>query len=455
MSVMDTTDVRTSAVARIAMMAVLMVGLLVPLMMIFGLVAERAGRRNEATREVSEQWGGAETIVGPFLSVEFRQTTVAPDGRQKVVVDRAVFLPTVLQVEGEVTPEARSRGLFEVIVYRSRVKLSGRFAAPDFSRWGVQPEDVLRSTATVSVGVSEPRGITTPLALRWDGQEQTFVPGTPELATAMPGISAAVALPDTSRAIPFEITLEINGTRDLRFTPAGNETVVALTSRWPHPGFIGAPLPQERTISGAGFTARWNVPYYGRSFPAQWTTTTVNREQLSQAIQLASFGVSLVRPVDIYQQSERAVKYAALFIVMTFVIAFLWEIIHGVLVHPVQYLFVGFALCVFYLLLLALSEHVGFDLAYVTAAAANIGLIAWYWTWVIRSGARHGVLMGGVLSALYGYLYLLLRLEDYSLLAGAMGLFVVLAAVMFLTRKIDWYTLRLGRQDAASERPAG
>ena len=310
----------------------------------------------------------------------------------------------------------------------------------------MQPEDVLLSTATVSVGLSEPRGIAAPLSLRWDGREQRFVPGTPDLSIGFPGISSVVALPSETRDIPFEITVEVNGTRDLRFTPAGNETLVNLRSPWPHPSFAGAPLPQERTITGSGFTSTWNVPYYGRSFPALWSVNTVNREQLTQSIAAASFGVALVRPVDIYQQSERAVKYAALFIVMTFVIAFLWEIIHGVLVHPVQYLFVGFALCVFYLLLLALSEHVGFDGAYVTAAAANVGLIAWYWNWVIRGGARHGLLMGAVLSALYGYLYLLLRLEDYSLLAGAVGLFVMLAAVMFLTRRIDWYTLRLGRE---------
>ena len=447
---MDTSDIRTSAVARIAMMLVLLIGLLIPLMMIFGLVSERAGRRNEATREISGQWGGAQTIVGPVMSIEFRTTTTGVDGKPKVTVDRAAFLPATLQVEAEAIPESRSRGLFEVVVYHSRLKLSGRFAAPDFSHWRVMPEDVIRSTATLSVGLTEPRGIVAPLRLQWDGQEQKFVPGTPELAIGVPGISATVPLPDAMREIPFEVSLEVNGTRDLRFTPAGNETLVNLTSAWRHPGFIGAPLPQERSISKAGFSSRWNVPYYGRSFPAQWSINTTNREQLSQSMTSASFGVSLVRPVDIYQQSERAVKYAALFIVMTFVIAFLWEIIHGVLVHPVQYLFVGFALCIFYLLLLALSEHIGFDAAYLTAAAANIGLIAWYWTWVIHSGARHGVLMGVVLSTLYGYLYLLLRLEDYSLLAGAVGLFVMLAAVMFLTRKIDWYTLRLGREDSSS-----
>lgn len=441
---------RTSALARIVMMAILMVGLLVPLMMILGLVSERATRRSAVTQEISSQWGGAQTIVGPVLSVEFRTRTTGFDGKTTINSDRAVFTPTTLQIGADVAHEERSRGLFKVIVYRSRVKLTGRFQPPDFSRWRVLPEDIVRSTATISVGLSEPRGIVAPLALRWDGQEQSFVPGTPDVAIGSPGISSTVSLPEQAREIPFEITLEVNGTRDLRFTPMGNETLAQLSSAWPHPGFIGAPLPQERRITSSGFTSTWNVPYYGRSFPALWSVATTNREPHAQAIANASFGVSLVRPVDIYQQSERAVKYAALFIVMTFVIAFLWEIIHGVPVHPVQYLFIGFALCVFYLLLLALSEHVGFDPAYIAAATANIGLIAWYWTWVIRSGARHGVLMGVALSGLYGYLYLLLRLEDYSLLAGAVGLFVMLALVMFLTRKIDWYTLRLGREDSSS-----
>ena len=447
---MEPTDVRTSPLARIVMMLVLLIGLLIPLMMIFGLVSERAGRRNEATREVSDQWGGAQTIVGPVLSVEFRTNTTGGDGKPKVVVDRAAFLPTALQVEAEAVPEVRSRGLFDVIVYRSRLKLSGRFASPNFSRWNVLPEDVVRTTATLSVGLTEPRGIVAPLRLQWDTEEHKFVPGTPDVGIGLPGISAPVSLPDATREIPFEISLEVNGTRDLRFIPAGNETLVSLNSTWPHPSFVGAPLPQERNVTTAGFSARWNVPYYGRSFPALWSVNTINREQHAQAIGYSSFGVSLITPVDIYQQSERAVKYAALFIVMTFVIAFLWEVIHGVLVHPVQYVFIGFALCVFYLLLLALSEHIGFDRAYVVAATANIGLIAWYWTWVIRSGALHGILMGAVLSTLYGYLYLLLRLEDYSLLAGAVGLFVMLAVVMFLTRKIDWYSLRLGRDEAGA-----
>lgn len=420
-----------------------MAGLLFPLMMIYGLVSERAGRRAEAAAEISSQWGGTQTIAGPVLSVGFNVTSTGNDGKQRKFPDRACFLPTLLQVDAEAIPEVRKRGLFEVIVYRAKLKITGRFAPVDFSLWRVQPDDVLRTSAMLTVGMADPRGIAGPIALTWDGKDSGFVPGSPEVGIGLPGISAAVPLPDGAREIWFTLLLDANGTRELRFVPAGNETTVRLSSPWPHPSFVGAPLPKERQVTDAGFHALWTVPYYGRSFAPAWALGSTNREELKQGIAGSGFGVLLIRPVDIYQQTDRALKYAALFIVMTFVIVFLWEIIYGVLVHPVQYLSVGFAMCIFYLLLLALSEHIGFDRAYIAGASANILLIAWYWNWVTRGG-WYGVLMGVILSALYGYLYLLLRLEDYALVAGAIGLFVMLAVVMFLTRRIDWYALKLG-----------
>ena len=426
------------------MMAILMLALLFPLMLIYLVVSERTWRRADAVREVSAQWGDAQTVVGPILSVEFRTTMPLPEGKTQSIVDTACFLPTALQVEGEVTPEVRRRGLFEVVVYRSRLKLTGRFTAPTFTAWNVAPSDVIWSNAVLSLGISDPRGLTGNVRLAWNGSDQKVVPGTPDLATGQPGVSASVRVPVDAREIPFEISLEANGTREFRVVPAGDTTAVTLRSTWPHPSFVGAPLPHQREISDRGFSASWDVPYYGRSFAPAWSVRASNRDELKQAIEQSAFGAALIHPVDIYQQSERAVKYSVLFIVMTFVIAFLWEITHGTLVHPIQYLFIGFALCVFYLLLMAFSEQIGFDRAYILGAAATLGLIAWYWSWVIRSGTRHGLLMALVLSGLYGYLYLLLRAEDYALLAGAIGLFVMLAIVMYLTRHVDWYTLRIG-----------
>lgn len=242
----------------------------------------------------------------------------------------------------------------------------------------------------------------------------------------------------------------MNGSRQLRFLPGGNQTSVQLASTWPHPSFIGAPLPETRDTGANGFTATWHTPYFGRGFGYQWTGNAMNREQLKAQGDASAFGVALLQPVDIYQQAERAVKYAALFIVMTFVIAFLWEIGVGALLHPIQYLFVGFAMCVFYLLLLSLSEHIGFDVAFVTAAAATISLLSWYWSRVML-GVMQGVLMAVALTLLYSFLYLLLRLEDYALLVGSIGLFAMLALVMILTRRVNWYELRLGDRQSAAQ----
>src|SRR5262249_26358260 len=204
-------------------------------------------------------------------------------------------------------------------------------------------------------------------------------------------------------AIPFALDIDVNGSRDLRILPTGSQTSMQITSTWPHPSFIGAPLPSSRETGANGFSARWTVPYFSRGDPPHWTGPAGDRAQLKAQADGSSFGVSLLQPVDIYQQAERAVKYAVLFIVMTFVVFFLWEIGRVRLLHPIQYLFVGFAMCVFYLLLVSLSEHLGFDVAYVSASLATTGLIALYSARVL-GGRVEGIAMGGGLVALYGFL---------------------------------------------------
>ena len=438
---------RTSALARLIVMGILMVCLMVPLLMVQGVVSERASRRDAAVGEVSGIWGGVQTLGGPVLTVPYRYTRTDQAGKTTSIVARAYVLPDVLNVDGTVEPEVRRRSLFEVVVYRSHLTVSGRFGRLALAEIRPAPEQILWDEATLSVGVTDPRGITRRVMSTWNGREQAFVPGVPDVGLFASGVHTAVpGLAASAGEAAFTLEIDLNGSRQLRFLPGGSETSVTLTSRWPHPSFAGALLPEARRSDASGFSATWRAPYFGRGYPPQWTSES-RGEQLKTQAEASAFGVTLVSPVDIYQQAERAVKYAALFIVMTFVIAFLWEVARGALLHPIQYLFVGFAMCVFYLLLLSLSEHVGFDLAYVSAATATVGLLAWYWGRVV-GGRWPGLLMGGALTALYGVLYLLLRLEDYALLAGSIGLFAMLAAVMYFTRRVNWYELRLGVVDA-------
>jgi inner membrane protein len=440
---------RNSAVARLVVMGILAIALLVPLTWVYSIVTERASRRDAAVTEVSGTWGGPQVIAGPVLSVPYTVAWIDSAGRQQRAVCRANFLPRDLQVDGTLTPEIRSRGIFDVVVYRTELKITGRFTRPDFQWIRPAPEHVDWDQATASIGVADPRGLTRRASLQWRGQNVAFAGGVADVGLFRAGIQASVPLPDEEQAkteFPFAFVLDLNGTRDLRFLPAAEETTIALTSAWPHPSFSGTPLPDTRRLDASGFSARWRATDFGRPYGSRWTSRE-NAEQLFTAGNASAFGVSLVQPVDIYQQAERAVKYAVLFIVLTFLVFFLWEVFHATLLHPMQYAFVGFALCVFYLLLVSISEHAGFDLAYTTAASVTTLLIGGY-ARAVLGGTRQGSSVLAALAALYGFLYLLLRLEDYALLAGSVGLFGILAVVMYVTRRMNWYELKLGSPSA-------
>lgn len=450
---------KTSPMLRLFVMGVLLVALQAPLTMMCGAVSERTSRRNDVTNEVAGNWGDMQVIGGPVLTIPYRYLWDNAEGRPQAdgrppaqatpYIAYYNILPEELEITGTLESSERRRTIFKVIVYTAHFKVRGRFPKPSLTEVRAVPNGILWDQATVNVGVTDPKGIARPITLTWNGQPQTFVPGAARngmfergVHAPAPGVSA-----DETDPLRFEFDLDLRGTRQLSFIPSGNETTVRLTSPWPHPSFVGMP-PDTPRVDAQGFEATWRVPYFGRGFPPAWKIGETQQDpQIAAPAQAAAFGVALLQPVDLYVQTDRAIKYAALIIVMTFVIAFLWEIMGSALVHPIQYLFVGFALCVFYLLLLSLAEHIGFDVAYVLAAAATVFLLAWYWSWVL-SGRRQGVVMGAVLTILYGYLYLLLRLEDYALLAGSIGVFVMLTAVMFLTRRVNWFELRLGGGDA-------
>jgi inner membrane protein len=436
---------RTSAIARLGIMGVLLVALLLPLSMVQSIVSERATRRGSVAQEVGMTWGGVQTMSGPVLAVPYRYVGVD----SKPYMAQAFFLPDALDVKGTMVPQLLDRGLFEVVVYKAHLTVTGRFVRPDFN--GIRPEpQPVWEDATLNIGVADPRGIARRVTLKWAGGDVALVPGVENVGLFASGFHAAVgglSASADSGSMPFTLDLDVNGSRELKLLPAGSETTVELTSTWPHPSFVGAPLPAFRESTAAGFTGRWSIPYFGRGYPPRWTSVGLDAAQMKARAEASAVGVGLLQPVDIYQQAERAVKYAALFIVMTFVVFFLWEIVRARLLHPIQYLFVGFAMCVFYLLLVSISEHIGFDLAYAAAASATTLLIGMYSVYVL-GGLMEGGLMGLGLVALYGFLYLLLRLEDYALLAGSVGLFAMLALLMYATRRVNWYELRLGAATA-------
>ncbi|MGH6880393.1 MAG: cell envelope integrity protein CreD [Hypericibacter sp.] len=437
---------------HIAGIVVIALLLLIPLSMVRDLINERSYRQHEVEAGIASEWGGVQTLVGPILKVPYRVKALP---NQPERMSAAYYLPQTLDAQLSFTTEMRYRAVFEIPVYRAQGRLVGAFPPP--STLPVPPDAtaMLWDQAVLLMGVGDLTGIDSDPALKWLGQPVAFTPGSS--VPAIPGMQAplpTLSLTDTD-PLPFSIDLTLRGTDRLQLVPVGATSSFTLTGDWPHPGFIGGALPAERDVTKTGFTAHWTLSYLARGFPQHWTEATEippannqgydssydnDRNGIAAAMSASSVGMTLIQPVDFYHVSERAAKFGFLFVAAMFGTVFVIELASGKRVHVVQYLLIGAALALFFCLLLALSEVIGFTPAYIAAAVMTTGLIGAYLGHIAQS-LRKGAIGAGVLAGLYGYLYVLLQLEDMSLLAGALGLFASLAAFMWFTRKVDWFRL--------------
>jgi inner membrane protein len=436
-----------SLVLKMLFLGLLLLLFLIPLAMIRRLVEDREGYRRAAEDEVIGQWGGEQTLAGPFLVVPYVLRQQDEKGRTVESTRAAFFLPEELEVAVEATPQKRRRGIFEVTLYTAELYLTGAFRPPapaTFASWMVSPQDVRWEEAYLALELPSPRGLADRVRLAWsqDGhaREADFQAGTAPLG-AFPGNPEAggIRAPLTGARAGgrFTVELRLKGGRSLSFLPLGDETRVRMRSPWPAPRFSGAFLPASRKLLSSGFQAEWYVVSLSRGYPQAWRQGEVE----PGALQASRFGVELMVPADTYQKVLRSVKYGILFVLLPFLVFFLFEVFSGRRVHAMQYLLVGFAECLFYLLLLSVSEHLGFGPTYLLAALATVGLIAFYAGHALGD-ARRGLLLAPVLAASYAFLYAALASEDYALLIGSLGLFTILAGVMILTRKVDWYRPR-------------
>lgn len=423
---------------RVFVLFVLVLVLLIPALFMTALVSERRARRDEAASEIASKWGAKQTLTGPALVVPWKERWTTTDDKgvryEHETLHRLVLLPESLRVTAKLETETRRRGIYGVPVYRLDARLEGRFEKPDFARLEVKPEGIDWSRAVLSLGVSDARAIQEQVAVNWGGRSVEFEPGAGDAAELGGGIHAELGLGGEPWAQPFSVPIRLNGTRGVYFTPFGRQTTVELSGAWKDPSFQGQWLPTERTVADSGFRATWRIPSLGRNYPQAWTTaldpaTTIDR---------SAFGLDLVPEIDAYRLCERTVKYALLFFVLTFTAFWLLEVMSGRPLHPIQYLLIGAALCLFMLLELALSEHLGFGVSYAIASAAVVGLIVHYASAVLGSRVR-AWLVGAGLAVLYAFHFVVLRNEDYALLLGSLVFFGTLAAVMSVTRRIDWY----------------
>lgn len=440
--------------------------ILVPLTMVRGVINERQGYRMQAVADISRSYAGAQSFVGPVLVVPYTEITEVVE-RDALGVARKVmrrqqsawtYFPGTLEVSGPLKPDTRKRGLHQVRVYQWHGKADARFEAtiPDDAEPGRERRI---GQPWLSYGIADVRGLVGAPTLRVNGHPMAIEEGMGSRDGS--GLHARLSVPTAGQSLVVVTSLQfvLGGTESLALVPLADRNTFNLASSWPHPSYGGS-SPHSDHIDARGFRARWRIASVATDAQAQYrggkTLPSVEGRlhrgdattQGVQASGLDAVTVALVDPVNVYSQADRATKYGLLFVLLTFVGFFLFELIKQLPIHPIQYGLVGLSLAIFFLLLVSLSERIDFGLAYLAASIACIGLIGFYLTAVLHSAAR-GIGFAAMLATLYGALYGLLISEDNALVLGAGLLFVVLATIMVVTRKVDWY------QVAGSRQPSG
>jgi inner membrane protein len=420
--------------------------LLIPTAFIRDLVSERQQRQHEAVTEINSRWAAAQTVTGPVIGIPYIET-VTEGGLTRDLKRWTYFLPARLDIQAHVVPETRYRGIYKVIVYTTEMQVQANFDSLHLAEVNVPAAKLLWNEAAVFFDLSDLQGLKEEVILHFSARANPNSNPNPNSNSAdlelAPGKSStdqfknalSAALPawlaaSAEGTLDLSMTVRLKGSGNLSFVPTGKVTRVEASSSWPDPSFTGGYLPDLRSVRDNGFVADWRVLALNRKFPQQWKADTMNLTD-------AAFGVNLLVPVDSYQQTTRCVKYAILIILLTFTAFFLIEWIYQRPIHSLQYVLVGFALCLFYTLLLSFSEYTGFNAAYGIAAVATIGLITWYVSNVLRS-AKMSLFILSLLTVQYGFIFTLLQLQDYALLLGSVGLFITLALVMYFSRKIKW-----------------
>lgn len=440
----DKMNLKNNIYFKVGTIVIIALLLLIPTSMIKGLITEREATQNEAINEVSSKWAKEQTVSGPFISIpyyKYVKEISEKDSTEKIVQtkDYIYILPSQLKISGNINPEKRHRGIYEIVVYNSKLDIAGTFNKFDISTLDIQPKDILLDKAEFVIGINDLRGIEQQISLSWNNDKISFNPGVSSNDLVSTGINALLKIsPNDSLIYNFSLSLDLKGSQLLYFTPVGKVTDVNLASEWANPSFNGAFLPDKREVTDKGFTANWNVLHLNRNYPQSWTGSR-------HSIGNSSFGIDLLLPVDNYQKSYRSIRYAILFIAFTFLVFFFIEVLNKVFIHPIQYILVGVALIVFYTLLLSISEHLSYNLAFIVSALATLLLIAGYVRAILNS-KKLALLISGILTVLYTFIFTIIQLQDYALLIGSIGVFIILGLVMYFSRKIDWYNLNLNEK---------
>jgi inner membrane protein len=409
----------------------------IPIFQIDSLIDERRTTRDNAVYEVTEKWGRLQVLQGPLIVIPFVENVERYEGTVRKLEPKtfyATFLPENFDVDVKIDSEIRYRSIYGIPLYRAHIELKGDFDREKIASAG-KDLDLQWDKARLVIATADPKSVQKESFLKINREAVGLEPGTGAGMAGQNGFHAPLNLADPRQRLSFELSLVLGGSEGLYVAPVGRQSSIHMTSDWKDPSFQGNWLPKERSVNEQGFDAKWEIPYLGRNYPQSWLYSGMEQQQKMHD---SIVGVDLVFPLDTYGKTERSMKYELIFIGLTFVGFWLFEILSGIRIHPMQYLFVGGAICLFYLLLLSLAEHVGFIAAYFSAAAMVVSLVTAYAKILLHSKGR-AALAGGGMTALYLFLLTLLQEQEHSLLAGSIGLFAILAAIMYLTRNVNWY----------------
>ena len=434
-----------SNTAKIIMVGILTLLLLIPLEFVKDLITERAQRQEEVISEINDKWGESVFLYGPILKIPYtfyeetlsiNEITKETVKQKKAFTNYAYFFPEELKAKSNVTTKVLNRNNYESVVFSSKMKFEGNYIHPDFSSKNITSEDIQWDKATILIQTTNLKSIKDEVKIHFGNTNFTFEPvynsnsknATEALETGY--IDLEKILTDGKTAFNFDVSY--NGSQQIKIVPIGKTTQVNMESNWASPSFTGNFLPDDKTkqISDSGFVANWKIMHINRAFAQQ---TFGSLPDLSQY----AFGVDFVIPVNQYQQNERASKYGFLVIGLTFLIFFLIQSISKIKIHIFQYSMIGLALIMFYTLLISITEHSSFMKAYIIAGISVITLITLYSISILKN-RKFPMFIAASLGFLYTFLYVIIQLENYALLVGSIGLFAILAAVMYFSRKIDW-----------------
>jgi len=420
-----------SVIVRIIFSIGVIALLLIPLTMIQSLITERQKYRDEVVNEINKSWATSQVVAGPILTIINNRLVENQEGNKYLSRNNYHLLPENLKYEAELIPETRYRGIYDVTLYEANIRISGYF---DFNKIKmVKYEELLLNLEEnyLSISISDLKGIQENLIFNWNNEKKEVNPGLITKDIFRNGFTTSVNINKNDKKYNFDLTIKLKGSENLEFIPLGKTTEVLVKSNWNNPSFTGNFLPSSREINRDGFTAKWNINHFNREYPQEWLN---NKYDLYPS----AFGVNLLVPVDEYQKTMRTSKYGIMIILLTFVSFFMIELFSKEVLHPIQYLLVGLSLVIFYSILLSLSEYLLFQYSYLTASILVVCLISVY-TSNVYSNYKLGMFIGAFLILFYGFMYIILQLQDYSLLLGNIALFIVLATIMYLTRKINWY----------------